>query len=178
MAAAVAERGFGRVTTVDMYAHQPINVTVLAKHAGLSDYLDVVVEPLGYNWYLADLLAASDPPSFDLCLLDGAHEWEPDALAVFLVTSLLQPGSWLVLDDLNFSLSQLGERASHQHLTPRELTTCQMSMVFDLVVARHSAYSDYQVTAGGRVGWARKKTSPLQRARLAWHSLLKSRRPV
>ena len=56
MAAAVDEVGNGRVVTVDMKLYQPVNVEILKRYADLGQNLEVVVDDLGYNWYLADLL--------------------------------------------------------------------------------------------------------------------------
>ena len=62
--------------------------------------VEIVAEPLGYNWWLGDALGtrhgdAARERGFDFCLLDGAHEWNQDALAFLLVARLLRPGGWL-----------------------------------------------------------------------------------
>lgn len=113
MAAAMEEIGSGQVTTVDMYMHQPVNVKVLIQHTGINNkFLKIVVDPLGYNWYIADLIKQQSHrgvchPLFDFCLLDGAHEWNPDALAFLLIAKLLNPGGWIALDDINFNLGMI-----------------------------------------------------------------------
>nr|WP_290228020.1 class I SAM-dependent methyltransferase [Trichocoleus desertorum] len=163
MAAAVDEIGGGQVLTIDKYLHQPVNVQVLKSHSGLSENLEAIVEKLGYNWYLADLIASQTDtdgcqPLFDFCLIDGAHEWEPDALAFSLVAKLLKPGGWIVFDDINFMLRSMPDWETHfGQLTDRELDTCQVGMVYDLVVKQHPDFCDFRVTHGGRLGWARKK---------------------
>jgi glycosyltransferase involved in cell wall biosynthesis len=145
--------------------HQPVNANVLKEHTGIGDTIEFVVEPLGYNWYLADLIAKQTvddicQPIFDFCLIDGAHEFEPDALAFFLVSKLLKPGGWVVLDDLNFALRSMSFwRETHGHLSDRELDAFQIGMVFDLAVRQHPHFTDFRVSENGRVGWARKKLS-------------------
>lgn len=162
MAAALEEVGSGSVLTIDKTLHEPVNAHVLQKHTGLAGNLDFVVEPLGYNWHLADLIAkrttnGTCEPFFDLCLIDGAHEFEPDALAFTLVAKLLKPGGWIVLDDLNFQLRSMSFwQTTHGHLSDRELDTCQIGMVYDYLVKQHPQFEDFRVTEGGRVGWARK----------------------
>jgi predicted O-methyltransferase YrrM len=45
-----------------------------------------------------------DPtPRFDLCYLDGAHNWFVDGLAFFLVHRLLKPGGWIIFDDVDWT---------------------------------------------------------------------------
>ena len=165
MGAAVAETE-GKVVTVDLSLHEPVNVRSLQAHVGIGDELEVVIDPLGYNWYLADLIAKQTVngvcrPLFDLCFLDGAHEWQPDALAVCLAVKLLKPGGWFVLDDLDFNLRSMPKwKESHGHLSDRELDAFQLKMVWDLVVRQHSELTAFNVTGNGRIGWARKAARP------------------
>jgi len=169
MAAALEEYGAYKLTTVDKYLHQPINVKVLMQHTGISDALiNVVVDPLGYTWYLADLVRQqshhnSCQPLFDLCLLDGAHEWNPDALAFFLIAKLLKPGGWIILDDINFNLRMIPNwQDCFSSYTDRELDTYQIKMVYDLLVRQHPDFTDFKITHNGRIGWARKKNIDIQ----------------
>jgi len=162
MAAALEEVGDGRIVTIDKTLHLPVNANVLKDHTGIGDNLEFVVEPLGYNWYMADLIAKQTlngvcEPIFDFCLLDGAHEFEPDALAFFLVSKILKPGGWVVLDDINFSLRSMSFwRETHGHLSDRELDSCQIGIVYDYAVKQHPDFADFRITENGRVGWARK----------------------
>jgi predicted O-methyltransferase YrrM len=166
MAAAAAETG-GKVTTVDLRFNIPVNAAVLKAHLGIGDELEPVADPLGYNWYLADLITKQTvngtcEPLFDFCFLDGAHEWQPDALAAFLALKLLKPGGWFVLDDLNFNLRSMPTwKESHGHLSDRELDTYQIAMVWNLVVRQHPDLTGYKETEGGRIGWAQKSLLPL-----------------
>lgn len=164
MAAAMEETG-GRVVTLDITQHEPASPRAIREHVGGLDNLEIVVDRLGYNWVMADWIAArtrnEEPLSmFDFCLLDGAHEWQPDALAVFLAVKLLKPGGWIVLDDVNFRLRSMEHwKTSHGHLTDRELDTCQIGMVYDLVVRQHPELDSFRLSQEGRLGWARKARS-------------------
>lgn len=164
MTAAVEELGTGKVTSVDMYEHQPVNVHVLTKHIELSEQqLEFISDELGYNWYLPELIKQQTQhdvcePLFDFCLLDGAHEWEPDALAFMLVARLIKPGGWIAVDDINYFFRLIpGWENFHQDKTDRELDTLQMEMVYELMVKTHPDFCDFRLTHNGRIGWARKK---------------------
>jgi predicted O-methyltransferase YrrM len=144
--------------TIDVLRPEPVNVDQVAAHVDVADWVHPIVEPLGYNWVLADWLSARPVPEFDLCLLDGAHEWEPDGLAFTLAAEVLSAGGWIVIDDLNFRLRDMPTwQLSHGHLTDRELDTEQMAMVYNLLVSQRSDFSNFRITHGGRVGWARKR---------------------
>ncbi len=164
IADAVRELKQGKVITIDKWLHQPVNVKVLMAHVGLPENsVEAIADELGYNWYLAEIIAAQTKedqctPLFDFCLLDGAHEWAPDALAFFLIAKLLKPGAWIAVDDLDFNLRMIPNwKESHGNHTDRELDDFQMRKVFDLVVRQHPDFTDFKVTHNGRIGWARKK---------------------
>lgn len=164
MATAVEVNGGNQVLTIDKYIHEPVNVKTLMSHVGLKESaINVVADSLGYNWYMADLIRAQShedicEPLFDFCLLDGAHEWEPDALAFTLVAKLLKPGGWIAIDDINFCLRMIPNwKETHGSHTDRELDTFQMGRVYDLIVKQRQDFTDFHITHNGRIGWARKK---------------------
>ncbi|WP_071517598.1 class I SAM-dependent methyltransferase [Geitlerinema sp. PCC 9228] len=166
MAAAVAANGGGKVVACDRQLYESVNPYRLQEHTQVGDTLEVAIEPLGYNWYLADLIAKQTQdnictPIFDFCFLDGAHQWETDGLAFALVAKLLKPGGWIVFDDLNFVLRGCipNWREEFGHLSDRELDTPQVEMVYELLVKQHPDFTDFAITHGGRMGWARKRES-------------------
>ena len=159
IAAALDELGGGSVTTVDMIGRQPIGVHDLAAHTGLQHRIEIVTDSAGYNWYLAGKIDPTKPePLYDFCFLDGAHEFEPDALAVTLVKRLLVPGAWLALDDMDFKLRgcQPGWETIFAGRTELQLDTFQVGKVFDLLIKNSSTYDAIYTTDNGRTGWARK----------------------
>lgn len=165
--AALEQQQAGSLLTIDKYIHQPVNVHVLREHAGLKpDRLQAVGDVLGYNWYLADLIQQQTVssvcrPLFDFCLLDGAHEWEPDALAFNLVAKLMKPDGWVAIDDLNFCLRMISNwKESYGDRTDKELDTYQMQMVYELVVKQHPEFTGFHISHNGRIGWAKKKPPP------------------
>jgi len=163
IAAALDEIGGGCVTTIDMLVREPIGVRVLAQHVGLTQYIKVIADSVGYNWHLGEMIgrqtvAGVCSPCLDFCFLDGAHEWGVDALASFLVAKLLRPGAWLILDDLDFKLRgcQPGWETVFAGRSDKELDTCQVGQVFNLVLRQHPGFADFIVTDGGRTGWGRR----------------------
>ncbi|HQZ70323.1 MAG TPA: class I SAM-dependent methyltransferase [Anaerolineae bacterium] len=164
IAAEFQMRGRGRVTTIDRAAHEPVNVRALAEHCRISpEHLDIVVDPSGYIWRLGRMIAAAGAtgrlePQFDLCLIDGAHEWDPDAGAFFLADQLLRPGGYMVLDDLTFRLTDVPDAAARfPGRTAEQLETTQMRLVWDLLVRPHPDYGRFTEIYGGRVGVAKKR---------------------
>ncbi len=155
MAAAVEEIGGGTVTTVDWIDRPPFGVRRLSEITGLSRYIEPVLIERGYNAYLRDVLRRQTKdrlctPCFDFCFLDGAHEWDADALATLIAVKLLRPGGWLMLDDLNFKSSEVEPGSALP----------EVGMVFDLLVQTHPDLERCMVTNEGHIGWARKVGRP------------------
>ncbi len=163
MAAAIEEIGGGTVTTVDHMHRFPVGVVELAQITGLSRYVNAVVHRRGYDWFLLGLLRDRTiggvcEPCFDFCYLDGAHEWEPDALAALLMPRLLRPGAWLMLDDLNYRFrgTETGPDATRSHWSDDELDTAHVGMAYDLLVKTHPDLTQFMLSNTGHIGWARK----------------------
>jgi hypothetical protein len=97
-------------------------------------------------------------PRYDFCYLDGAHQWEPDALALLLATKLLRPGAWMMVDDLNLRLRGChdGWEASYGDRSDEELDTPQVGMAFDLLAKAHPDLEHFMLSNSGHIGWARK----------------------
>jgi predicted O-methyltransferase YrrM len=156
IAAALDEIGGGTVTTVDNIERNPISVNVLARHTGLSNYIEPVRGD--YVEYLRRRRQQKPMPLIDFCFLDGAHEWDPDAVAAYFVGTLLRPGGWFVLDDLDFKLR--GCQPDWEHVfadrSEEELDANQVRQVYDQVVCMRQDFGDFTVADGGRTGWARK----------------------
>ena len=89
-AAAVASLGGGHVVTIDRAqaaAYHP-GLEHFLERLGLGDLVTPFYEATTYNWRLRDFLRMDPRPSFDLMFLDGAHIFEPDALAFLLAEKL------------------------------------------------------------------------------------------
>lgn len=154
MAAALAdlwrgEPGRGRITTIDLVRagkNQP-NIEHLLERIGERQRVSVHYEPTSYNWRLMKFLEAQPQPRFDLCYLDGAHNWFVDALAFFLVDRLLAPGGWIIFDDLDWSYATSPARkdsAAVQAMPEDERTTPQVRKIYELLVKPHPDYHNFR----------------------------------
>ena len=159
MAAALDDLGGGNITTIDLLSAkeaQP-NIDSLLGDLGLAHLVSVYYEPTSYIWRLMKLLEADGSPRFDLCYIDGAHDWATDGFAFFLVDKMLKPGGIIILDDMDwtFESSPTMRKTERVRLMPdEEKSTPQVRKVYDLLVKTHPAYGDF-VTKDGW-GYARK----------------------
>jgi predicted O-methyltransferase YrrM len=159
LAAGVADRG-GRVTTIDRAGRR--EPAELLARLGLAACVDVVHAPRSYTWELMRLVESRTidgacRPVYDLCFIDGAHTWDADGFAFFLVDKLLAPGGWLVFDDLEWTFAtspSLRDSELTRSLPEDERTTPQVGRVFTLLVRQHPGYGEFRVR--NERGWARK----------------------
>ena len=98
-----------------------------------------------YNWNLMRLLQKHTDPVFDYVFLDGAHTWNIDALAFFLVDRLLRVGGYIHFDDyywsieldLEYLLPEVKEWYTKEQR--RERHVC---LIVDLLVKRDPRYTE------------------------------------
>jgi len=149
MAAALAECGRGQIVTIDLLRardNQP-NVETLLEKIGQRQRVTVHYEPTSYTWRLMKFLDQDSPPRFDLCYLDGAHNWFVDALAFFLVDRLLRPGGWIIFDDLDWSYATspaLKDTAAVQAMPADERTIPHVRKIYELLVKPHPDYHNFR----------------------------------
>ena len=149
MAATLARAGKGRIVTVDLLSakHNKPNVEELLTKVGERSRVEVFYEPTSYTWRLMRLLQQDPTPRFDLCYLDGAHDWFVDGFAFFLVDRLLRPNGWIILDDMNWTYAtspalRHTERVSS--MPQDERTTPQVRLVYDLLIKTHPGYHNFR----------------------------------
>ena len=129
---------------------------------GLQNYIDPIFANTSYNWELKKLVEQSTKngncePLFDFCFIDGAHNWETDGFAFFLVDKLLKKGGWILFDDMFWTYSSskgLKDSNLVQKMPEDERTTPQIENVFRLLVAQNPDYSNFLIK--DRWGWAQK----------------------
>jgi predicted O-methyltransferase YrrM len=168
MAAALEERGSGSIVSIDRPAAQELdpNLETLLDRMVLSRYVQPIHTPMSYTWELMKLIERCTvdgvcQPRFDFCFVDGAHTWEVDGFAFFLVDKLLKPGGWILFDDLGWRMSddpKLRANRSVQVLPKEVRDTPQVARIFELLVCQHPSYTRIKIDEGwGRAwGWARK----------------------
>ncbi|MFC1525867.1 class I SAM-dependent methyltransferase, partial [Candidatus Latescibacterota bacterium] len=154
------EKGQGRVVTIDNQSARDRlpDVSTLLAQAGLEDYVEVIFAQSSYTWELMKLVEEQTAegqcaPLFDFCFIDGAHTWEADGLAFFLVEKLLNPGGWLLFDDLYWTYSSMEE--SPDTMPAEEQETSQVERVFSLLVCQHPSFHNHSIRDGW--GWAQKR---------------------
>ncbi|TMC01342.1 MAG: class I SAM-dependent methyltransferase, partial [Chloroflexi bacterium] len=155
----------GLVTTIDRRTGP--DVRPLLARAGLDRFVDAIRAEHSYTWELMRLIEAHTVggrcrPPFDLCFVDGAHSWDTDGFAFFLVEKLLRPGGWIVFDDLDWAYANATDLAPPDAelaalMSGEARSTTQVSRVFELLVRQHPAMDVVRVY--GRRGWARKTGS-------------------
>lgn len=145
MAAALDQLGDGAVTTIDLESAKDAdpNIEDLLKRLGLRSYVSVYYEPTSYIWRLMKMLDQEEPPQFDFCYIDGAHDWFTDGFAFFLVDRLLQPGGLIIFDDLDWTFIQsraLRKTEMVRQMPEEERTTPQVRRIYELLVKPHPSY--------------------------------------
>jgi predicted O-methyltransferase YrrM len=164
MAAALDERGSGRITTMDKVEarnREPSLVDLIGRME-LRDLVEPIYSEVTYTWELMRMIERNTVdgvcrPAFDFCYIDGAHTWETDGLAFFLVDKLLRPGGWVLFDDLHWSYASDPDLLDKPWIRPLPedmKATAQVGKVFGLLVAQHPGYG--QIRVEGEWGWARK----------------------
>jgi hypothetical protein len=99
-----------------------------------------------YCWSLMKLLAKHQEPIFDYVYIDGAHTWDVDALAFFLVDRLLKPGGFVDFDDYYWSIAKSGSMNPdtfpriREFYTEEQIAAHQVALIIDLLVERSGRY--------------------------------------
>jgi predicted O-methyltransferase YrrM len=162
IAAALQEMGAGSLTTIDLESAKEKTPTIEENlsRLGLRDLVTVHYEPTSYTWRLMRLLEQSQEPRFDFCYMDGAHSWETDGFAFFLVERLMRPGGWILLDDMHWTFGKsatLRDTAMVKAMPADERDLPHVTLIWDLLVKPHPHFDKCFVE--GSWGFARKALS-------------------
>jgi predicted O-methyltransferase YrrM len=149
MACALADVGGGEIVTIDRESARSAdpNIEELLQAVGQRDHVEVFYEPSSYNWRMMFMLEKDSSPRFDLCYLDGAHNWNTDGFAFHLVDRLLKPGGWIIFDDLNWTYASsptLKDTDFVRAMPEQERKTAQVRKVYDLLVKPHPSYHNFR----------------------------------
>jgi predicted O-methyltransferase YrrM len=173
MAAALQANGHGRITTVDhVRSNDPGQLLERLAPEVVRRIELVRIADSSYNWWLKQQVETRSDGhgnvegSYDLCYLDGAHNWTVDGLAVILLVKLLRPGGWLLLDDYAWTYREdphgLRERGVFFPMSDAERSEPHVRDVFELIVKPHPALCEFRVE-DEQWAWARKSSEPLRR---------------
>lgn len=165
MAAAMDEIGSGMITTLDNLTAKEVKPTIidLANKSGLSKYINPIFANSSYNWELMKLIEKNTVnnncnATFDFCFIDGAHNWETDGFAFFLVDKLLKKDSFILFDDLYWTYSEskgLKDTDFVKIMADDEKNTPQVELIIKFLVAQHFNYEIIEIR--DRWAWAKKK---------------------
>lgn len=158
LAGALRSLGGGEVIAVDL-KNKPTPVPSapeLVNRAGVADIVELHDDPISYTWHLKRNLTRYVQQPFDFVFIDGAHTWDTDGFAFFLVEQILRPGGWILFDDLNWSFDDpaMKNLPSVRSMTEEARTTPQIRAVWDLLVLQHPHFGNF--IERGNWGWAQK----------------------
>lgn len=153
MAAAIEDKKDGMLVTIDTEdakKREP-NIEQLLELVGLTHKVTIYYEPRTYLWRLMKLLEHDPTPRFDLCYIDGSHQWVTDGFAFLLADRLLKPEGWVIFDDLDWTVA--GSPVDKQtawaiQLTDEERFTPQIRKVYELLVKSHPNYDHFRTEDG------------------------------
>lgn len=145
----------GHLVTIDkeVARQKKPNIGEVLNALNLSKYVTVYYEPKSYTWRLMKMLQQKPIQKFDFCYIDGGHNWDDTGFAFFVVDKLMQPGGWIVFDDLNYSLAKNASIVNLSHpwqrkLDQEEKTTKQIKNVWELLVKQHPGYNKFKEING------------------------------
>lgn len=152
MAAALHEKGKGSVLTIDnknALSRNP-DANELLRKCNLEAYATPLYANTTYNWELMKIIDSQTKdgicePIFDFCYLDGAHNFEVDSCAFFLVDKLLRPGGYILFDDVNWTYANSPSLKETDWVTKMEgdeKTTPHIRKLIELLVVSHQNYTD------------------------------------
>lgn len=152
MAACLAKKD-GRIESIDLLSALKVNPTAasLLEKLDLRHVVRLYYEPTSYTWRLMRMLEEDPKPRFDLCYIDGAHDWFVDGLAFFLVDKLLKPGGWIIFDDVDWTFASSPSLADSEYvkrMPKEEKETAQIRKVYDLLVRTHPSYGNFKIERG------------------------------
>ncbi|UCC18380.1 MAG: class I SAM-dependent methyltransferase [Promethearchaeota archaeon] len=166
MAAALKENGLGVITTIDRDSakERKPNIFNLSEKLNFEEIITPIFAEKSYNWELMKIVEKNTiqgkcTPVFDFCYIDGAHTWEVDGLAFFLVEKLLKPGAWILFDDIEWTFEQspaLKDSKIVKKMPEEERKTPQVKKIFNLLVSQHPNFENLKISKGW--GWAQKRT--------------------
>jgi predicted O-methyltransferase YrrM len=178
MSAALQKQGGGKVIAVDVQdalKRNPSAAQMLSR-SGLSAFAELNYDESSYTWHLKRHLEEYRAQPFDFVFIDGAHNWDTDGFAFFLVASMLRPGGWILFDDLNWSYEtspSLTNTDFVRSMPHERRIDRQVRAIWETLVLQDDRFGNF--TEDGNWGWAQKLEATQQarilEIRTARHSL-------
>jgi hypothetical protein len=158
IAAAIDDLGEGSLLLVDTKGalRPPPQIEAVFESLGLSRFATHGAESRSLNWHLMKVAEETPLETFDFGYIN-CRTWRDAGFAYSVLSRLLNPGAWMTLCGLDFTF-----RASPSRKHPRvlalseeEQTLPQVRKVFDLLVQRDPAFTNFRET--GHFGFAQKR---------------------
>lgn len=162
MAAALDEVGGGTIITIDNHYAKQSNPSIyqLMALTNLEKFVIPIFANRSYTWELKKLIEKNtndnEKELFDFCFIDGAHNWETDGFAFYLVDKLLKEDSFILFDDIkwNYKNSKNIPEEIIKYMGDDELEECHVELILKLLVNTHPNYLIERID--DRWAWARK----------------------
>jgi predicted O-methyltransferase YrrM len=159
IAAALQELGGGKIISIDngsAHNRKPSAAELVSK-AGLEQYVELHYDESSYNWHIHNNYEKYVSDKFDLIFLDGAHNWEVDALAFFLGDRILKQDGWFLFDDIYWAYADsaaLKDLDWVKAMSPLMRETQQVRSIWEKLVLTDPNYGNF--LDDGMRGWAQK----------------------
>jgi predicted O-methyltransferase YrrM len=166
MAGALEEKGGGSIVSIDLNLVRELrpNIEELVGRLGYNNIVSYHFEPTSYTWRLMKMLEENTTPRFDLCYIDGPHNWFVDGFSFFLADRLLREDGWIIFDDIDWTYNTsptLSQTDRVKSMPVDERKTPQIRKVYELLVKTSPTYGDFMI----RDDWAyAHKTSVVEAA--------------
>jgi predicted O-methyltransferase YrrM len=159
MAGAIQRLGEGKVIAVDIHDALTRNpsATEMLNRSGLSAFAELNYDEFSYTWHLKRHLKEYREQPFDFVFIDGAHNWDTDGFAFFLVATMLRPGGWILFDDLNWSYAtspSLGNTDFVRSMAIDRRIDRQVRAIWENLVLQDDRFGNF--TEDGNWGWTQK----------------------
>jgi predicted O-methyltransferase YrrM len=168
IAGALQSLGEGKVIAVDIQdalTRKP-SATEILDRSRLSAFAELNYDEYSYTWHLKRHLNEYRAQPFDFVFIDGAHNWDTDGFAFYLVSSMLKAGGWILFDDLNWSYAtspSLKDTDFVRSMSSDRRIDRQVRAVWENLVLQDDRFGNF--TEDGNWGWA-QKLKDTQQARL------------
>jgi predicted O-methyltransferase YrrM len=148
----------GHVTSIDIPFSAGLTPTAedLLCLCGLESYVTICRESAGAAWHLMKMI--SEGRRFDFCYIDDSHTWNVTGLHFFLAEKLINPGGFLLFDDLKWTAA--GSKSGNvtgASLTEEQRKIPQVQRVWELLAKTHDNLIAFREIDG--FGLCQKKRS-------------------
>jgi len=150
--AAALDETDGHIVTMDRThaVRRSPDLWTLAGSLGLKSRITPIMAERSFTWEMMRILRDTPDRRFDFVFIDGGHTWDVTGYAFFLADLMMEPGRWILFDDLNWTM-KASASIDESKVPEEEAKAAQVGLVFDLLVSRA-----YKTHKDENWGWAQK----------------------